>query len=84
MDFTLPASKVRTKLPQLIQKIAQTGKHLIITKSGQPVAVMLSPEELETLEIKTDAKLLESILQAELDIKNGKLYSHQNVFKNIG
>ena len=83
MDYIMPISEVRAVLPELIKKISYMGKHLIITRNGKPEAVMLSPEELETLEIKADQKLLQSILRAEEDIKKGNLYSHKDVFKNV-
>ncbi|MFH1772563.1 MAG: type II toxin-antitoxin system Phd/YefM family antitoxin [Candidatus Omnitrophota bacterium] len=83
MDYIVPISEARGKLPQLIKKIAHMGKHLIITKNGKPEVIMLSPEELETLEIKADQKLLQSILRAEEDIQNGLLYPHDEVFKNV-
>ncbi len=83
MDYTIPISEARGKLPKLIKMISQMGKHLIITRNGKAEAVMISPEELETLEIKADQKLLRSILRAEEDIREGKLYSHDDVFKNV-
>jgi prevent-host-death family protein len=83
MDYIMPISEVRGKLPGLVKRISQMGKHLIITRNGRPQAVMLSPEELETLEIKADQKLLRSILRAEEDIQKGRLYSHKDVFKNV-
>ena len=83
MDYIMPISEVRGKLPELIKKIARFGKHLIITKNGKPEAVMITPEELETLEIKSDPKLLQSIVNAEYDIKKGNLYAHNEVFKNV-
>ena len=83
MDLILPISEVRSRLPELIKKLSQIGKHLVITRNGRAEAVMLSPEELETLEIKADAGLLRSILRAEEDIQKGRLYSHQDVFKDV-
>lgn len=83
MDYIIPISEARGKLPELIKKISQIGKHLIITRNGRAEAVIISPEELETLEIKSDRKLLLSIMRAEEDIKAGRLYSHNDVFKNV-
>jgi len=83
MDYIMPISEVRGKLPGLIKKITHMEKHLIITRNGKPEAVLLSPEELETLEIKADQKLLQSILRAEEDIQKGRLYPHQDIFKNV-
>ncbi|MFH1856166.1 MAG: type II toxin-antitoxin system Phd/YefM family antitoxin [Candidatus Omnitrophota bacterium] len=82
MDYIMPISEVRGKLPEMIKKIS-LGKHLIITRNGKPEAVLLSPEEVETLEIKADQKLLQSILRAEEDVSAGKLYSHKDVFKDV-
>jgi len=83
MDYIMPISEVRSKLPGLIKKILQTEKHLVITRNGKPEAVMVSPQEMETLEIKADQNLLQSIVRAEEDIKKGNLYSHEDVFKNV-
>jgi len=83
MDYIIPISEARARLPFLIKKISQIGKHLIITRNGRAEAIMISPEELETLEIKADQKLLQSILRAEEDIKKGNIYSHEDVFKDV-
>ena len=39
-----------------------------------------SPEELETIEIMADSKLIKSLIRAETDTKSGKLHSHKDVF----
>jgi len=83
MDYVVPVSEARAKLSGLIKKIAHIGKHLIITRNGRAEAVLLSPEELETLEIKADQKLLRSIVRAEEDLQKGNVYSHSDVFKNV-
>ncbi len=83
MDYIMPISEVRGRLSELVKKVSKMKKHLIITRNGRPEAVMLSPEELETLEVKADKKLLQSILRAEEDIKEGNIYSHQDVFGDV-
>jgi hypothetical protein len=42
-----------------------------------------SAEEAETLEIKADKKLSNSISRAEEDIQEKRLYSHREVFKTL-
>ena len=83
MDYIVPISEARGKLSQLIKNISHEKKYLIITKNGRAEAVMISPRELETLEIKADRKLLQSIMRAEEDIKAGRIYSHKDIFKNV-
>ena len=41
---------------------------------------MISPEELETLEILADTGLLKSLIRAEADIKSSRLYTHKETF----
>ena len=83
MDIIMPVSEVRNKLPSLVKKIRKEGKNLIITRNGRPAAVLITPEELETLEIMADKKLLLSIAKAQEDIVKGRLYTHEEVFKNV-
>ena len=83
MDYIVPISEARGKLPEFIKKIRQAGKHLVITKNGRAKAVMMTPEEFESLEIKADSKLMRSLIRAEEDVRSGRLHSHQDVFKNV-
>lgn len=84
MDHIIPISEARGKLPSLIQQFCRVGKHLIITKNGHAEAIMMSPEEYETLEVMADKELLRSIQKAHAELaKNTSLYSHQNVFKDV-
>ena len=80
MDYIMPVSEVRSKLPSLIKKLSGAQKHLIITKNGSPEAVMMSPEEFETLEIMADRELLQSISRAKSNIAKKELYSMDEVF----
>jgi PHD/YefM family antitoxin component YafN of YafNO toxin-antitoxin module len=83
MDYIAPISEVRGKLPWFLKKMASMGKYLIITKNGRAEAVVMTPEELETLEIKADPKLMQSLIKAQADLKAGRVYSHAEVFKNV-
>jgi prevent-host-death family protein len=61
-------SQFRDNLPQLIDEVASYMKRFIITVSGKPKAVVLSLEELESLE--ETAEIL-TIKGAEQTIKKG-------------
>ena len=58
MDYIVPISEARGKLPLIIKQMSKIGKHFIITRNGRAEVVMISPEELETLEIKADIRAL--------------------------
>ena len=83
MDYTVPVSQARAHLPQLIKKVKYLGKHCVLTKNGKAAIIMVSPEELETLEIMADKNLMRRLIQAEEDIKAKKIFSHKQVFSNV-
>jgi PHD/YefM family antitoxin component YafN of YafNO toxin-antitoxin module len=82
MDNIAPISHVRAHLPEIIASLGKNKrKRIVITRNGAASAVLLSPEELETLEILADKKLMLSLLKAEEDAKAGRLVQHNDIFK---
>lgn len=80
MEKIGPISEVRAHLPEVVDQVRRTRKRYIITRQGRAVVVLISPEELETLEILADSELIKSLIRAEADVKSGRLYSHREVF----
>ena len=80
MDAIGPISEVRAHLPEVVDKVRKTQKRYIITRQGRAVVVMISPEELETLEIMADPELIKSLIRAEADIKSKRFYTHKDIF----
>ena len=46
----MPISDVRTNLPDLVNKVSRDLDRVVITVNGQPKAILVSSEELESLE----------------------------------
>lgn len=77
---TIAISDLRANLPRLINRVSERLERLVITVSGKPKAVVISPEELESLEetaeIMATPGAYKSIKQSleELELaKKGKL-----------
>ncbi|MEW6103953.1 MAG: type II toxin-antitoxin system Phd/YefM family antitoxin [bacterium] len=83
MEKIAPISEVRNHLPSIVNEILFTNQRYIVTKQGKPAIVMISPEELETLEILADRELIKSLVKAEEDIQKGRIYSHKEVFFDV-
>jgi prevent-host-death family protein len=83
MDKVVPISEVRNRLPQIVNKIIATNERYIITRGGKPAAILISPEELETLEILADEELIDSLIRAEEDVRAGRLSSHKEIFSDV-
>lgn len=69
-------SELRANLPKLINRVSEKLDRLVITVSGKPKAVVISPEELESLEetaeILATPGALEAIRKSQKEIKEGK------------
>ncbi len=83
MDLIVPISEARGKLPGLIKKMARLGKRLVITKNGRAEAVVMSPEQVETLEIMADPELMASIRRGLEYAKAGRVHSFEDVFRGV-
>ena len=82
MDKIASISSVRANLPRLVASLGKRKRdRIVITRNGAAAAVLLSPEELETLEILADRKLMLSLLKAEEDVKAGRIVEYEDVFK---
>lgn len=68
MSNLIPISDVRADLPNLVNRVNQNLERVIITVNGRPKAIIVSAEELESLE--ETAEIL-SIPGAKRSIKEG-------------
>lgn len=85
MTQTLPITTARKELLQLAQEAHKLLHRFIFTYHGKPEAVLMSYEEyegwLETLDIVADRKFDRGLKEAEKDVKKGRLYTIEEVFK---
>ncbi|MDD5544275.1 MAG: type II toxin-antitoxin system Phd/YefM family antitoxin [Acidobacteriia bacterium] len=82
MTKIAPVSFVRAHLPEMVASLGKNKRdRVVITKNGAPSAVLVSPEELETLEILADKRLMLSLLKAEEDERANRLVEHEGIFK---
>ena len=68
MSNLIPISDVRANLPDLVNKVSKNLDRVVITVNGQPKAILVSAEELESLE--ETAEIL-AIPGAKKSIKEG-------------
>jgi antitoxin YefM len=78
---TLSLSEVKMKLSALVELVNNSDEEVMITKNGQPAAVLVSPDEYEswkeTLAVSSDAMLMEEIKKGLLQLKSkdARLYT---------
>ena len=82
MDKVEAISEARAHLPALVSLLERKKRlRVVITRGGRASAVLVSPEELETLEVLADKKLMASLLRAEEDAHAGRLLKYEDIFK---
>lgn len=71
----IPLAEVKDRLSEVVERIRTEHGRVVITKHGRPAAVLVSVEDLEsleeTLEIMSDPDLLAEIRAAEAEIAAG-------------
>jgi antitoxin YefM len=50
MPDTLPLSSVKTHLSELVDRVEDQHDRVVVTRNGKPAAVLISHEDLESLE----------------------------------
>lgn len=69
-------AEVKNRLSEVVERIERAHGRVIITKHGQPSAVIMNLEDLESLEetlaILSNPRLMAEIRQAEVEVAAGK------------
>ncbi len=83
----LSVSEAKMKLSRLIDAVSATDEEVVITKNGRPAAVLVSPDEFESLKetvaVRSDLALMKEIKKGlkALKTKKAKLYTLEELFR---
>ena len=76
-----PVTYLKAKAADLLKQINETHRPVIITQNGEPKAVLQDPKSYE--DMRNAIGILKLISQGEGDIRNGRVKSQEDVFKDI-
>ena len=72
----IPLAEVKDRLSEVVDRVDRTHGRVIVTKHGHPSAVIMSLEDLDSLEetsaILSNPRLLDEVRKAEAEIAGGK------------
>ena len=87
MVSTVTLKELRPRLPNVIDRIDRKLDRFVITRRGQPVAVMLSIDDyealMETLDILADPKAMAGLRKGERDYRAGKTRPWDEVKRDL-
>jgi len=72
----VPLAEVKNRLSEVVDRLEREHGRVVITKHGRPAAVMMSLEDLESLEetlaILSDPGLMEALREADAEVAAGR------------
>ena len=76
MSETLPFSEVKAHLSELADRVERHHDRFLVTRNGRPSFVLVSPDDLEsleeTLELLSHPELLAEVREAEAEVASGR------------
>lgn len=82
-DTVLPLAEIKKRLSEIVDGVEERHDRVVLTRNGRPAAVIISPDELEsleeTLDILSDPKAMRSIRRAQAEIDAGKGMSAEQI-----
>jgi len=76
MTTTTSLANVKAHLSAIVGSVHDTHERVVITRNGEPAAVLVSPDDLasleETLDILSDKALLAQVAEARAEIDSGE------------
>lgn len=88
MTKVVPFTEARSTLSELLDEINERHEHVVISRKGRPVAVVLSSDEYEalaeTLEVLEDEETLAALRESAADVREGRLHTLDEVRRELG
>ena len=88
MNRTINLKDLRPRLPRVIDDIDHRMDRYIVTRRGDPKAIMMSIDDfeglVETLEILQDKSGLKRLRKAEREANAGRVRSLKEIDKDLG
>jgi antitoxin YefM len=77
MSQSLPLADLRNRLSEVVDQIQREHDRVVITKHGRPAVVVMSVDDLESLEetlaVLSDPELLARVRSAGVEVERGEV-----------
>ena len=85
---TKPLAEVKNHLSEVVEQVSRERARVAITRNGRPAAVLISPDDLESLEetlaVLGDAEELAALREGLADVLAGRTQSLDQVERELG
>src|SRR4051794_6107964 len=85
---TMPLGQARNRFSEVVDEVERTHDRVVVTRHGQPVAVIVSPDDLssleETLALLMTPGALDAIHEGAADLAAGRTESWESLRVDFG
>lgn len=79
----MPLAEIKNRLSEFVERVASQHDRVTITRNGRPAAVLVSPEDLESLEetlsVLGDSGELKALQQGLADLDAGRVVTLEDL-----
>ncbi len=87
MSQSLPLATVKSKLSEMVDRVEHTHDRIVVTRRGKNAAVLISVEELasleDTLELMSDPEAMRSIAESKAAHADGEYISGDELLEQF-
>ena len=80
---SMPLAEIKNRLSEFVERVASQHDRVTITRNGRPAAVLVSPEDLESLEetlsVLGDSGELKALQQGLADLDAGRMVTLEDL-----
>jgi len=88
MSETLPLAQVKSRFSEMVDRVEHTQDRIVVTRNGRPAAVMISPDDLasleDTLELLSDPVAMQELAEARRSHDEGDFISADDLRARFG
>lgn len=88
MSETLPLAQVKSKFSEMVDRVEHTHDRIVVTRNGRPAAVMISPDDLasleDTLELLSDPDAMRELDEARRAADDGDFLTGDDLRSKFG
>lgn len=84
----MPLAEIKNRLSEFVERVASQHDRVTITRNGRPVAVLVSPEDLESLEetlsVLSDKREIAALGRGLADLDAGRTVALEDLKAELG
>ncbi len=80
---TIPLATVKAHLSALVDQVEDTHQRVVVTRNGRPAAVLINPDDLEsleeTVEVLSDPAVIRRLRKAQAEVERGEVVDEEQL-----